>query len=135
MDALSSLQDLRVLVVEDNEDAAEALGLVLEHCGAQVRVSHGARVGLAIAAEFLPDVIVTDIAMPEVDGYGLLRQLHAQPEPLCRRPVIALSAFEAEEHRKRALVAGFHMYLTKPVNLAELTYAIALIAAPRETSE
>ncbi|MEO8605152.1 MAG: response regulator, partial [bacterium] len=127
MDPLTPLPLLRILVVEDSLDAAEPLGLVLEYCGATVRLAHSVAQALGVLTTWTPDIIVTDIGMPKEDGYDFVRQLRALATPLSRLPVIAVTAFEEEEHRRRALASGFHMHLAKPVNLRELTYAIALL--------
>ncbi|MEO8605132.1 MAG: response regulator [bacterium] len=123
-----SLADARVLVVDDDVDAAEALGLILKRRGADVRLAHAVTEALVTLAGWTAVVVVTDIVMPHEDGYDLLREIRALPGLDSGVPVIALSAFGGDDIRQRALDAGFHSYLRKPVNLRELCQTIALLA-------
>ena len=133
-----SLAGLRVLVVDDQEEARELVTTVLEQAQAEV-------ISAASAAETLahldpqtisPDVLVCDIAMPDEDGYHVLsriRYLEAQRGvPFSARlPAIALTAYARQEDRMRALAAGFQMHIAKPVEPAELIVSVAALAAAR----
>ncbi len=109
----------RVLVADDNQDAADSLGLILELAGHQVRVAHGGHSALQIAAEFHPDVVLLDIGMPDLNGYDTARALRAAPggEDL---ELIALTGWGHPDDKRRAAEAGFDRHLTKPVDPAAL---------------
>jgi CheY-like chemotaxis protein len=111
---------LRVLIIEDNHDAAESLRLVLELAGHRVVVAHAGRAGLAAARESRPDVVLCDIGLPGgMDGYTVARVLRADAE-VCEVPLIALSGYGQEEDQRKARQAGFDRHLTKPVDPAVL---------------
>ena len=113
-----TLTGINVLVVEDDPDSREVLQLFLEQNGASVRAADSARAAMATLTEsdsVLPDVIVSDLAMPEEDGYSLVSRIRElTPEKGGRIPALALSAFASAESRQRAFESGFHRYLTKP---------------------
>lgn len=130
---LPSLAGLRILLVDDQEEARESLGVVLGAAGATVFAAACARDALAwlpsCAADALPDLLVCDIAMPGEDGYSVLHKIRhweASPgdSPLHRLPALALTAFAQREDRIRALTAGFQMHMTKPVTPEELIVVI-----------
>jgi PAS domain S-box-containing protein len=109
----------RILVVDDNRDAAESLGLLLEMMGHQVCVTHGGAEGLALMRTFEPAVVLLDIGMPDVDGYEVARRI--REEGGSRRPLlIAITGWGQVEDRRRARQAGFDHHLTKPVDVHEL---------------
>lgn len=121
----SSLQAVRVLVVDDDEDARELLRALLESRGAEVLVASS----VADALEMMdgePEVVVSDIAMPEADGYALVRSLRAREGAAGGRrlPVIAVTAYAGASDRARALEAGFDLHFAKPVDLDALANAI-----------
>ena len=128
--AMPDLGGLRVLVVDDEPDARELIRHVLSECGAAVRVAGDAREALALIEAQLPDVIVSDIGMPEVDGFELLRRarLLMQSKYGRRAPAIALTAFARTEDRTRALHAGFLVHVAKPVEPTELAATVASVA-------
>ena len=107
----------RVLVVEDNVDAAELLGEALRLSGCTVRIAHDGEAGLSAALEFLPDLVLLDIGLPRVDGYTVARTLR---EKLPAVRMVALSGYGGEEYRARSQAAGFDAHLVKPVELDEL---------------
>ena len=109
----------RVLVADDNEDAADSLGMILELAGHEVRVAHGGRQALQIAAEFRPDVALLDIGMPDLNGYDAARALRAAPDG-ADLELIALTGWGHPDDKARAAQAGFDRHLTKPVDPAEL---------------
>ena len=117
----ASLRGLRVLVVEDEADARALLTEVLSAYGATVDVAATANEGLDRLAEFRPDVLVSDIAMPSVDGYTLLRRVRQlSPELGGRIPAVALTAHARAEDVERARIAGFQQHVAKPVDPAHL---------------
>lgn len=117
---------VHVLVVDDDDDARQLLRTVLGYCGALVTVTASAREALSVMARVTPDALVTDIAMPEEDGYWLIRELRALPATRGGAiPVIALTAHGAAHGPDRTLGAGFQAHLRKPIDPWELCRAIA----------
>jgi CheY-like chemotaxis protein len=120
---------LRVLVVDDNQDAADALARLLSIWGHQCRCAYDAPDAFEAALEQRPDVVLSDLAMPHVEGTGLARMIRQQgdePIPL----LVAVTAHGDDDHRQEALAAGFDHFLVKPVNGVELKsvldeYAVA----------
>jgi PAS domain S-box-containing protein len=105
----------RVLVADDNKDAADALAMLLELAGHEVRVAHGGRAALSLAQTFRPDVAVLDIGMPELNGYEVAKELRREPWG-SRMCLVALTGWGQDEDRQRAQDAGFDRHLTKPVD-------------------
>lgn len=108
-----------ILVVDDNEDAADSLAMLLEHLGRTVRVANSGPAALDMLAEFNPGVILMDIGMPGMDGHEVARRIREQPR-FARTTLIALSGWGQEEDKRRASESGFNHHLTKPVDLAML---------------
>lgn len=136
--ALPSLEGLRVLLVDDQEEARESLAILLATAGASVFPASSSREAFTwlsdIGPDELPDILVCDIAMPVEDGYSVLRRIRAWETekgvmPLRRLPALALTAFTQREDRIRALTAGFQMHMTKPVAPEELIVVIAMMAS------
>jgi signal transduction histidine kinase len=124
---LPSLEQLRVLVVEDNTDSREFIQEVLEAAGAAVIAVDSVQGAISTLEQTQPDVIISDIAMPREDGYELIRQVRASKLEI---PAIALTALAKSDNYDLAIGAGFQMYLIKPVNPQELIRAIAQLAHP-----
>lgn len=120
-----SLAELRVLVVDDEPDSNEAVSAVLASCGAEVRVAASAAEGLAELSRWRPDVLVSDIGMAGVDGYGFIARVRAQPGKLGRIPAIALTAYASTEDRVRIFSTGFQAHVVKPMDPAELIAVVA----------
>jgi len=121
----SPLQGLRVLVVEDEIDSLEFLATVLEQEGAKVTGAQSVQEALQVLKQLSPDVLVSDIAMPEQDGYSLIRQIRkmeAASEQFL--PAIALTAYAQESDRQKAFQAGFQVHLSKPFEPDDLLEAI-----------
>jgi CheY-like chemotaxis protein len=111
------LKGVKILVVEDDNDSREVLQLFLQQCGANVESTESAKSAISMLKVFggLPDIIVSDLAMPDVDGYTLVEKIRSLPdEDGGKVPALALSAFATAESKKRALGAGFTSYATKP---------------------
>jgi CheY-like chemotaxis protein len=119
-----ALQSKRILVVDDNLDAAESLALLLRLKGHDVRHAHEAGEALEIAREFQPEVGLLDIGLPGMDGYDLATLLRRQASG---RDIllIAITGYGQDEDRRKALDAGFDEHLTKPVDPPKLALLIA----------
>ena len=125
---LPPLDRVRALVVDDESDARELVGRVLESQGASVTLAGSAQEALRILAVSTPDVLISDVGMPEMDGYQLIRGLRAS-EPKGRRlPALALTAFARAEDRRRVMLAGYQAHLAKPFDVAELVLIVAGLA-------
>jgi signal transduction histidine kinase len=129
-----NLTHLRILLVDDEPDARALLTTILEQCGASVRAVASATEALAALPGFKPDLLVSDIGMPDEDGYSLIRRVRALgPEQGGETPAIALTAYAGEEDRLRALLAGYQIHVTKPINPSELVMVVASIAGIGES--
>ena len=116
----------RIMVVDDNVDAAEMLALVLECSGHQVLVEHGPRQALERARKEAPEVFLLDIGLPDMDGNELARRLRAQPET-AGAVLIAVTGYGQESDRNAAIAAGFDHYLVKPVDTVKLDGLLAAL--------
>jgi CheY-like chemotaxis protein len=124
-----SISKLKVLVVDDDNDARELIGLTLESRGAVVLQASSAREAVECIRRGRPDVLVADIAMPQEDGYKLIRRLRAaeREQQQKRLHAVALTAYASASDRDQALLAGYDQHLAKPVHQKELVKAIAKI--------
>jgi signal transduction histidine kinase/DNA-binding response OmpR family regulator len=123
----------RVLVVDDNTDAAATLAMLLRIGGHDVRLAHDGRSALETAAEFMPGVVLLDIGLPGLDGYEVARRLRAKPEH-DGVVLIAVSGYGQDEDRRRAYDAGFNHHLTKPVDFAAIREVLpAAVPQPAAT--
>jgi len=121
----TELNELRILVIEDDPDARDLMLAVLEDRGACVEVAESVGHAFELLETIQPDVIVSDIGMPEEDGLDFIRRLRALPaERTARTPAIAVSAFTGTSDRARGIAAGFDRYLHKPVDFDELCATI-----------
>ncbi|MGB3293586.1 MAG: response regulator [Phormidesmis sp.] len=124
-----SLAGIRVLVVEDALDTRDVYQIVLQAHGAEVRVADTAAEAFEIFQQFRPQVLVSDISMPEEDGYALIRKIRALNEQVGgKTPAVALTAYVQGQYRTQALLAGFQLYIPKPVYLHELVTVVAMLA-------
>ncbi|WP_088889281.1 ATP-binding protein [Leptolyngbya ohadii] len=120
-----NLAGLQILVVDDEADMLSLAEFVLSQQGAQVTVAHSAAEALLKLSQSIPDVLLCDIGMPEMDGYTLMRQIRARsPEAGGTISAIALTAYAGEYDRRQALAAGFQYHVSKPVAPEELVKAI-----------
>jgi signal transduction histidine kinase len=126
--ALPSPGTLRVMVVDDNADAAQMLAMFLEASGHRVTVEHEARKALERARMESPEVCLLDIGLPEMDGKELARRIRAQPET-ANAVLIAVTGYGQEQDRQAALAAGFQHHLVKPVDPAKLVALLAHMQA------
>ena len=123
------LDGLRVLVVDDEPDARDMLTTILQQYGAEVTAVATTFEALLALERTNPDVLVSDIGMPEEDGYTLIRKIRALPaERGGRVPAAALTAYAGSADRKRALLSGFQVHLPKPIDSTELAAVVASLA-------
>ena len=123
---LPNLTGLDILIVDDETDIRELIAFILEQSGASVSVTTSAEEALIKLKESIPDVLLSDIGMPHVDGYMLMEKVKDLLSEKGRKiPAIALTAYAGEYHQQKALEAGFQMHLAKPVEPEELVRAIA----------
>ncbi|MEH2418314.1 PAS domain S-box protein [Nostoc sp.] len=126
LDDSPDLSGVKVLLVDDERDTRELIAFILEQSGAVVIQAASAVEALGIMPQFQPNLLLSDIGMPEVDGYMLMRQIRAMlPELGGQIPAIALTAYAAEADYQQAIAAGFGQHITKPVEPAKLLRAIA----------
>ncbi|HXC69812.1 MAG TPA: PAS domain S-box protein [Pyrinomonadaceae bacterium] len=122
------LDGLHVLLVEDDDDSRKLLGTMLKRYGARVTSTKSAKEALTVFEGDLPDVLVSDIGMPDEDGYELIRKLRsAPPEKGGLTPAIALTGYASRKDRERALAAGYHQHIAKPIEQADMIDAIAAL--------
>ncbi|MES1182952.1 MAG: ATP-binding protein [Myxococcales bacterium] len=123
------LEGLRVLVCEDEPDARELLESILTGCKAKVTLAASAAEALDRFSEAIPDVLISDIGMPEASGYELIRRIRALPTDKGGRvPAVALTAYASMADRTRALMEGFQNHVAKPSDPQELVAAVAALA-------
>jgi signal transduction histidine kinase/CheY-like chemotaxis protein len=124
-----SLAGVRVIVVDNDPAAVDLIAEVLTRAGGDVRGCASAEVALSTLGQWRPDVLVSDIEMPGLDGHALIRKVRAlAPEQGGKTPAVALTAFSRPEDRIRSLMAGFSIHVSKPVDPAELTAIVASLA-------
>jgi signal transduction histidine kinase/ActR/RegA family two-component response regulator len=129
---LERLDGIRVLVVDDEPTASEALQVLFNSCGAEARVADSAAEALAVFEAWQPDVLISDIAMPGEDGYSLIQKIRLRPaERGGATPAVALTAYAKIEDRVSILAAGFQMYLSKPADPNELVAVVGSLAKGR----
>jgi CheY-like chemotaxis protein len=116
------------MIIDDHVDAADSLGILLELRGATVVVLHDGPSGLAQLDEFLPDAILLDLGMPEMDGFEIARQIRSRPE-FSQVVLIAQTGWGTDEMRQRSREAGFDHHLVKPGNFEVL---VGLLSGVRE---
>jgi CheY-like chemotaxis protein len=125
-DAGPRLDGLRVLVVDDEADALGLVSDLLRAQGADVYLAASAPEALEKFGAVRPDVVVSDIGMPELDGFALIRKIRALGvEQGGRTPAVALTAYAGAEDARRAFAAGFQMHVAKPVEPSQLTTVVA----------
>jgi PAS domain S-box-containing protein len=126
------LGGLKVLVVDDDPDARESVSLALAQCGAKTAAVGSAREALQMLPEFRPDVLVSDIGMPDEDGCAFIRRVRSMKQHgVGDVPAVALSAYSRPEEQRRALTAGFQEFVPKPVHVRELAAVVKTLAERR----
>ncbi|HLK11318.1 MAG TPA: CHASE3 domain-containing protein [Candidatus Binatia bacterium] len=124
----TALDGLRILVVDDEAETTEVVSRLLATCGAEVRAATSAAQARDIFEHWTPDLLLSDVGMPEEDGYSLIGRLRAQRTERARIPAIALTAYAGVEDRIRLLSSGFQAHVVKPVEPDELIAVIASVA-------
>lgn len=120
------LDGVHVLLVEDDDDSRKLLGTMLKRYGARVTSTKSAAEALRVFESELPDLLISDIGMPDEDGYQLIRKLRALPvEKGGQIPAIALTGYASRKDRERALTAGYHQHMAKPIEQVDMIAAIA----------
>jgi PAS domain S-box-containing protein len=125
------LNGIKVLVVDDDADSRDYVAFVLQLYGAEVTTVASALAAFPVLLELQPDVLVSDIGMPQINGYQFLQQIRALPKIERKIPAIALTAYAGEFDQKQAFVAGFDLHLSKPVEPDNLAAAVAQLANSR----
>jgi len=124
-DPSGGLDGIRIVVVEDDDDTRELIALILETHGGIVFPTSNVKDGLDAVRKYRPDAVVSDIGMPEHNGYALIAAVRKEPEHGIRSmKVIALTAFATPADRDSVLISGFDDYLTKPVDPVQLVTAV-----------
>jgi CheY-like chemotaxis protein len=120
------LDGVHVLLVEDDDDSRKLLGMMMKRYGARVTATKSAAEALKAFEGELPDVMISDIGMPDQDGYELIRRLRSRPaEKGGATPAIALTGYASKKDRERALSSGYQQHLAKPIEQADMIAAIA----------
>lgn len=126
-------KSLRVLIVDDNRDGADALGLLVEALGNQVHVTYGGIQALDVATAFQPDLMLIDLVMPDIDGCDLAAQLRRMPS-FKQTKIVAITGLKDDRHKELAMKAGCDMVLTKPTALDEIKAVLASVEPASATS-
>ena len=127
---------LRVLVVDDDRDGADTLGMVIEELGNQVHVTYGGSQALHVATAFCPDLMLIDLAMPHIDGCSLVARFRQNPA-FAQTRIVAITGYTDDEHKAAAMKAGFDTVLFKPVTLPAIEAILVSVvpaAAPADPS-
>jgi len=136
---VGDLQGVHVLAVDDDTDALSLLAELLAAAGAQVSTAQSGEEALRLLDAEPPSVLVSDLGMPQVDGFQLIEQVRRHRNPIVRRmPAAALTAYARSDDRMKALRAGFQIHLAKPIDPAELVTTIAALVkrfAPSGTDD
>jgi len=128
----ANLTGVRILVLEDNVDAAELIARVFTNIGASVSVAHSVTEAFQTLGHFRPDVVLSDIGMPDEDGFSFIRRIRAMDAASGNHlPVVALTAMVREEDQARSLAAGFDLHISKPVVPSDLVAKISSFLATR----
>jgi CheY-like chemotaxis protein len=125
---------LRILVVDDNVDAADSIAILLSMEGHQTQTVNNAHDALVAATEFRPDVVLLDIGLPEMDGYEVARRLRSQ-NAIEQMRLVAVTGYGQPADRARAQAAGFDKHLVKPVEPAALNEFLRTVQSPQHPAE
>ena len=121
-----SARQLRMLIVDDNVDAAESLAFLLRLDGHEVRTAYDGAFALALAAEYAPEVVLQDIGLPKMNGYEVARRLRQHPAT-ARCLLVAIIGYGEADDLRRSRAAGFDHHLSKPVDFDELANLFASV--------
>ncbi|BAY48310.1 response regulator receiver domain protein [Scytonema sp. HK-05] len=126
-----TLDGLRIVVVDDDADSLVLTTFILESYGVQTMTATSALEAIEVIQQSVPDVLIIDIAMPEVDGYSLIRKVRTLNSPQNQIPAIALTAMHSQEGPDLALKAGFQSYLIKPTEPNDILTEIVNIVTEK----
>jgi CheY-like chemotaxis protein len=130
LECAGTLDDLRLLVIDDDADTRELITFILEQCGAIVTSVTCVREALDVLARSKIDILLSDIGLTDHDGYELIRQVRLLDSENARNiPAVALTACATEEDQRRALAAGFQFHISKPVEPSKLIAILSRLAA------
>lgn len=124
---------MRIMVIDDNMDAADSFSMLLQIIGHETRVEHSGTAALAAVEQWTPDVVFLDIGLPGMNGYEVLSRLRERPA-LSGTAVVAITGWGSPEDRRRAEAAGFAAHLTKPADMADVERLLATLAAGHEAA-
>jgi CheY-like chemotaxis protein len=125
----ADLEGVHVLIAEDDDDSREVLMSILTKCGARVTSARSGLEALTLFEKEAPHVLVSDIGMPKMDGYSLIRRIRGLANEAGQRvPALALTAYARPQDRRRALAEGFQMHIAKPADPSEFALAVASLA-------
>jgi CheY-like chemotaxis protein len=130
------LRQVRVLIVDDDADTLEMMSILAEEAGAEVKSALNARDALRLVREWSPDVLLSDISMPDEDGFALIRRVRALPaREGGHTPAAAITAMATGEDRDRVLAAGFQAHVAKPLEFDVLVQTIASLLRPDSAND
>ena len=122
------MHGVKVLVVDDEADSRDLVMTILTRCGSDVRCSESAAEAMRAFQEWQPDVLVSDIGLPNEDGYSLIRKLRKLKSKRAKKiPAVALTAYATDEDRSEALAAGFQIHVAKPIEPESFVTSIATV--------
>jgi len=123
---------IRILIVEDNEDNQDLMRFLLERAGYEVTTVEKGLLGIKAARRDLPDIILMDLSLPELDGWSAAREIKADPV-LAKIPLIAVTAHTLAGDRRKALEAGFDTYISKPINIHMFDVTVGKVLEQKQT--
>jgi CheY-like chemotaxis protein len=123
---------IRILIVEDNEDNQDLMRFLLERAGYEVTTVENGLQGIETARRDLPDIILMDLSLPELDGWSAAREIKADPV-LAKIPLIAVTAHTLAGDRRKALEAGFDTYISKPINIHMFDVTVGKVLEQKQT--
>jgi CheY-like chemotaxis protein len=126
------LKGARILVVEDEPDTREMIAYAVKQQGAKAVQADSAKEALHLLEQEPCDLVISDIGMPDIDGYAFIRQLRSMPSPVSKIPAIALTAYAGEQQRNLSIEAGFTTHIPKPITLTELFRVIEKLIRERK---
>ncbi len=132
---LLSLQGLRVLVVDNNDDSCLMLSVLLQSYGVQVQTASSVKLALEIFGQWQPDILVSDIAFPGEDGYALIQQVRTKTERGELLIAIAVTGYDCENMSQRGLCHGFDLWFSKPLDVDEFVAVLASLATCQKSSD
>lgn len=129
----NALEGIKILSVDDEADTRFLLETMLKQCGAEVKTCENVAEAIRCIEEFNPDILISDIGMPDEDGYSLIKKVRALDDKVSRIPAVALTGYARVEDRLNALSAGYNMHVPKPIEPTELIVVIASLTAQNKS--